>query len=77
MHLSPSSGGGGKTFVIEAPRASIANCYIQSATLNGQPLNRWWISWQDVAKGGKLVLELGPAPNEQWAKDCPLPEDGK
>ena len=77
VHLSPSSGGGGKTFVIEAPRASTANCYIQSATLDGQSLNRWWIPWQDVAKGGKLVLELGPTPNEQWAKDCPLPEDEK
>ncbi len=77
VHLSPLSGGGGKTFVIEAPRASTANGYIQSATLNGQPLNRWWITWQEVAKGGKLVLEVGPTPNEQWAKDCPLPEDGK
>ena len=72
VHLAPSSSAG-KTFVIEAPQASPANCYIQSATLNGQPWDQWWVSWQDVAKGGKLVLELGPKPNEQWAKDCPLP----
>lgn len=64
---------GGTTFVIEAPQASPDNCYIQSATLNGKPLNQWWITWQDVRKGGKLVLELGPKPNKRWAKDCPVP----
>ena len=75
VHLSSLYGSAGKTFVIEAPKASIANCYIQSAMFNGQPLNRWWISWQEVSRGGKLVLDLGPTPNEQWAKDCPLPKD--
>ncbi len=72
VHLSPANAAG-KTFVIVAPQASPANCYIQSATLNGQPLHQWWIPWADVAKGGELELELGPAPNQQWAKDCPLP----
>jgi predicted alpha-1,2-mannosidase len=72
LHLSPQYYGG-TTFVIEAPAASPANCYIQSATLNGQPLNQWWIPWQDVVKGGKLALQLGPTPNQQWAKGCPLP----
>ena len=73
LHLSQQYYGG-KTFVIEA---SPANCYIQSATLNNQPWNQWWISWQDVKKGGKLVLELGPKPNQHWAKDCPLPAPEK
>ena len=76
LNLSPKYYGG-KTFVIEAPLASKTNCYIQSATLNGQPLNQWWIPWQDVVKGGRLVLELGPNPNDQWAKDCPLPDAEK
>ena len=76
LHLSPKYYGG-TTFVIEAPAASKENCYIQSATLNGQPLNQWWIPWQDVVKGGHLVLNLGPAPNEQWAQDCPLPDEAK
>ena len=72
LHLSKPCYGG-KTFVIEAAQASPANCYIQSATLNGKPWNQWWISWQDVKQGGKLELELGPTPNQQWAKDCPWP----
>ncbi len=71
VHLSPLSGGG-KTFVIAAPRASTANCYIQSATLNGQPLNRWWISWRDVAKGGKLTLELGPDAERTMGAGLPV-----
>ena len=65
---------GGKTFVIEAPKASPQNRYIQSATLNGKPWNRWWIPWHEVKQGGKLTLDLGPEPNKQWAKDCPLPD---
>lgn len=73
LHLSKPCHGG-KTFVIEAPQASPANCYIQSATLNGKPWNQWWIPWQDVKHGGKLELELGPEPNKLWAKDCPLPD---
>jgi predicted alpha-1,2-mannosidase len=76
LHLSPHYYGG-TTFVIEAPQASAENCYIQSATLNGQPLNQWWIPWQEVVKGGRLVLDVGSKPNEQWAKDCPLPELGQ
>jgi predicted alpha-1,2-mannosidase len=72
LHLSKEHYGGA-TFVIEAPQASPENCYIQSATLNGKPLNQWWITWQDVKKGGKLVFELGSKPNKSWAKDCPLP----
>jgi predicted alpha-1,2-mannosidase len=63
----------GKTFTIEARNVSPENIYIQSATLNGQPLNQWWIRQRDVIKGGNLALTLGPEPNKDWAKDCPLP----
>jgi predicted alpha-1,2-mannosidase len=76
LHLSKQHYGG-TTFVIEAPQASTENCYIQSAKLNGKPWNQWWITWQDVKKGGKLELELGPLPNRQWAKDCLVPNQGK
>ncbi|HEY1786737.1 MAG TPA: GH92 family glycosyl hydrolase [Verrucomicrobiae bacterium] len=63
----------GKTFTIEARNVSPENIYIQSATFNGEPLNQWWIRQRDVMKGGDLVLNLGPEPNKDWAKDCPLP----
>ena len=38
----------------------------QSATLNGKPLNKPWFSHADIANGGKLVFQMGPAPNKSW-----------
>ena len=58
----------GKTFTVEAPGASEDNKYIQSATLNGQPLDKPFISHEDVMKGGKLVLRMGDQPNKEWGR---------
>jgi predicted alpha-1,2-mannosidase len=60
----------GKTFTIEARTASRSNKYIQSAKLNGQTLNKWWISQRTLVRGGTLTLELGPTPNQNWARGC-------
>lgn len=59
---------GGHTFVIEAKDNSETNVYIQSATLNGQPLSRPLLAHADLVKGGKLVLQMGPQPNRGWGK---------
>ena len=56
----------GGTFTITTQNNSPANVYIQSATLNGQPLNRCWITWQEIIAGGTLNLVLGSTPNQQW-----------
>ncbi|HEX4121855.1 MAG TPA: GH92 family glycosyl hydrolase, partial [Verrucomicrobiae bacterium] len=74
IHLSKEYYGG-KTFVIETHNASRANRYIQSATLNGRQLDQWWIHQKDVVNGGRLVIELGPTPNKNWATQCPAPEE--
>lgn len=58
--------GKGKSFVIEAEDVSAQNKYIQSATLNGNPLNKPWINNADVVAGGRLVLQMGPRPNKNW-----------
>lgn len=58
--------GRGKTFVIEARGVSDKNKYIQSAALNGQPLNKPWFTHADVIKGGTLVLVMGARPNKNW-----------
>lgn len=63
----------GKQFTIEAKNSSKVNRYIQSAKLNGKPLNRFWFSHADLVKGGKLELVMGPNPNKQWASACELP----
>ena len=57
---------GGKTFEIVAQGASEDNKYIQSATLNGEPLTRPFLSHDDVVKGGKLVFVMGDQPNKNW-----------
>ena len=57
---------GGKTFEIVAQGASEDNKYIQSATLNGEPLTRPFLSHDDVVKGGKLVFVMGDQPNKEW-----------
>ena len=57
---------GGKTFEIVAKGASEDNKYIQSATLNGEPLTRPFLSHDDVVKGGKLVFVMGNQPNKEW-----------
>ncbi|MCC7499776.1 MAG: GH92 family glycosyl hydrolase [Bryobacterales bacterium] len=63
LHMS-----GGKVFTLRANHVSTANKYIQSATLNGRPLNAPWFDHQTLAEGGTLVLEMGPRPNREWGK---------
>jgi predicted alpha-1,2-mannosidase len=58
--------GGGKQFIIEARDVSSGNKYIQSARLNGEPLNSPWFTHSDLVKGGTLILQMGPRPNEKW-----------
>ena len=58
--------GNKKIFVIEAKNVSAQNKYVQSATLNGEPLNKAWFDHSTLMKGGTLVLNMGPRPNKQW-----------
>ena len=57
---------GGKTFEILAEGVSEDNKYIQSATLNGEPLTRPFLSHDEVVEGGKLVFVMGDQPNKSW-----------
>jgi len=61
----------GKQFVIQTYDNSPANCYIQSAKLNGQPLDNCWIYQSQFAAGGKLEIWLGPKPNTNWGVAIP------
>jgi predicted alpha-1,2-mannosidase len=58
---------GGKTFTVRAVNYSAENKYIQSATLNGTPLERSWFTHEELMQGGTLVLEMGPTANLSWA----------
>lgn len=54
----------GHTFTIEAPGASPECCYIQSATLNGEPYPHTHLHHDDILRGGTLRFVMGDAPIE-------------
>ncbi len=56
----------GKSFVIIGKNASAKNKYIQSAKLNGQPLNVPQLTHADVLKGGTLEFVMGDKANRNW-----------
>lgn len=60
---------GAKTFEIVAENQAPHHPYIQSALLNGKPLLRAWLSHQEIAAGGRLLLSMGPEPNRTWATE--------
>jgi predicted alpha-1,2-mannosidase len=60
----------GRTFSVEAENNSPENIYIQSATLNGQPLTKPWFTRNDITAGGTLRMVMGPKPNLQWGADA-------
>jgi len=64
--------GNGKQFTVVAHHVSDRNKYIQSAQLNGRPLNKPWFEQSDIANGGTLILEMTDKPNMQWGS---APED--
>lgn len=57
----------GKDFIINAPKLSAKNVFIQSATLNGKPFQQSWIEHEDITAGGELVLEMGDQPSS-WGR---------
>jgi predicted alpha-1,2-mannosidase len=65
LHLDPKFAKG-RTFTVTAKNLSDANPYIQSASLDGKPLTRSWISQKEITSGGKLVLIMGPTPNKDF-----------
>jgi len=59
----------GKTFTLIAHNYAKANKYIQSAKLNGQPLNKPWFTHTDLLNGATIELEMGPLPNKKWGSE--------
>jgi putative alpha-1,2-mannosidase len=56
----------GKTFEISAPNNAARNLYIQSATLNGRPLDAPVITYAQIEAGGNLEFVMGSKPST-WA----------
>ncbi|MFP4097131.1 MAG: GH92 family glycosyl hydrolase [Cyclobacteriaceae bacterium] len=67
----------GNTFTIQATNNSEENRYIQSASLNGAPLERSYLLHEEIMQGGELVLEMGSEPNKNWASKQVPPSMGE
>ena len=54
----------GKTFRVVAEDVSEKNLYIQSATLDGKPLNEPVITWEQIQSGATLRFRMGARPSK-------------
>jgi len=59
----------GKQFKVIANNVSDENFYIQSATINGEKLNKGVLYHQQIMDGGEIVFEMGSTPNESWGTE--------
>jgi putative alpha-1,2-mannosidase len=57
-----------RTFTIEARNNLGENMYVRSATLNGQVIDRAYLTVDEVHAGGTLTLDMGPMPSD-WARN--------
>ena len=58
--------GHNRHFTVIANNVSKENKYIQSAELNGKPLNLTYITQREIMNGGTLVFNMGDKPNKKW-----------
>jgi predicted alpha-1,2-mannosidase len=58
--------GRGKQFEIIAGNVSRINKYVQSAKLNGKPLNSFHFTAKELLNGGTLELQMGSEPRKDW-----------
>ena len=56
----------GRSFNVTAEGYSDTNIYIQSATLNGQPYEKSYITYDDIMAGGELHFVMGDKPNKSF-----------
>ncbi|MDW7690642.1 glycoside hydrolase family 92 protein [Flammeovirgaceae bacterium SG7u.111] len=56
----------GKSFLIKVKNYNPAHAYIQKATFNGEPLERNWLTHQEILEGGELEITTASEPNISW-----------
>ena len=54
------------SFTISTVNNSEENKYIQSATLDGQPFERIYLTHDEITRGGLLEFTMGDKPNKSW-----------
>ncbi len=61
--------GDGPTTTVTAPGATYVSKYIQSAQLGDEPLDRAWLTHDELFGAGSVSFEMGPIANESWGAD--------
>ena len=62
----------GRAFTINASPVSAENIYIRSAKLNGRPLNRAFITNDEIMRGGRLDFSMDNKPNDAAFSEYPV-----
>jgi predicted alpha-1,2-mannosidase len=55
----------GNKFIVKTIDNSDENFYIQSVTLNGKAIDRYYITHKEIEKGGTLTFKMGNTPNKK------------
>ena len=59
------------TLVIECDRDPEENLYICGIDVNGRPINRAWLTWDEIASGGVITYHLTDTPSDAWVEILP------
>ncbi len=65
------SRGTADTLVIECDRDPAENMYICGIDVNGKPICRAWLTWDEIASGGVITFHLTDTPEDAWAEELP------
>ena len=68
MHL-----GNGKTLHIVADGLSPQNGFVRSVALNGKPLDRTYLTHEQLMAGGELRFSMSSQKEASWANRSPAP----
>lgn len=60
----------GKRFRIVADGLDATHTYVGSVSLNGRPLDRPYVTHQEIVAGGELRFVMQAEPNKSWAADA-------
>jgi predicted alpha-1,2-mannosidase len=58
--------GKGKVLHLQVKNNSATSKYIQRVKWNKKVYNQSYFTYQDIMKGGELIIEMGPAPSKTW-----------
>lgn len=57
------------TFVCDRDPAT--NPYIRGITVNGTPIDRAWLTWDEISSGGEIVFHLSDTPDNAFVRRLP------